>query len=59
MTYQQFNNGLLSSSQAEKDFVESLNMAVESGYIDKEEAKRRWDRRSEIVRQLDIIPRDL
>lgn len=59
MTYQQFNNGLLSSSQAEKDFVESTQMALEAGFIDQEEAQRRWDRRSEIVRQLDIIPRDL
>lgn len=58
-TFNQFRQGLLTASDDMLKFVEALDMAKESGYLNEAQAMEMWDEGMEIRRQLNILPQEL
>ena len=58
-TFNKFHMGLMAESDAGLRFVEYLQAAKEAGLIDDVMMQRMWDERVEIIRQIDILPKEL
>ena len=58
-TFNQFRAGLLTASEDLLKFVEALDMAKNSQYINEQQAQDMFDEGMEIRREVNIIPKDL